>query len=56
MSRESFRIAFIIASLNESGIFACYIVNAYRTTKCREKLWTESGTEFGTEKGMIIII
>ena len=24
--------------------------------KCREKLWTESGTKSGNEKGMVIMI
>ena len=32
------------------------IDNAYLNSKYREKIWTESGTEFGTEKGMVMII
>ena len=56
VSRESVRIAFILASFNALDIFACDIVNAYPNVKCREKLWTESGIEFGTEKGMAMII
>ena len=42
--------------LNNIKIFECDIVNAYLITKHREKVWTESGTEFGTEKGMATII
>ena len=56
VSKESFRIAFILASLNELDIFACDICNSYFNTKRREKLWTEVGTEFGAEKGMVMII
>ena len=54
--RESVRIAFILASLNNLDIFAYDIGNSYLNDKCIEKLWTESGTEFGTEKGMAMII
>ena len=53
---ESFRIAFLLASVNDLDIFACDIGNAYRNTNCREKLWTEAGTEFDTEKGMVTTI
>ena len=56
MSRESVRITFLFASLNDLYIFACDIGNAYLNDKYREKIWTESGTEFGTENGMLMII
>ena len=56
MYRESFRIAFLLASLNDLDIFARDIGNAYLNAKFREKLWTEEGTDFGTEKGMVMII
>ena len=56
MSRESVRIEFLLASLNDLDIFACDVDNAYLNEKYREKLWTESGTKFGTEKGMVMII
>ena len=44
VSRESVRIAFLLASLNDFDICACYIGNAYLNAKYREKIWTESGT------------
>ena len=44
VSRESVRIACLPASLNDLDIFACDIGNSYLNSKCREKLWTESGT------------
>ena len=56
VSREIVRISFLLASLNDLDIFACDIGNAYLNAKCREKLRTESGTEFGTEKKMVMII
>ena len=56
MSRESVSISFIIASLNNLDIFEYDIGNAYLNAKHIEKLWTEAGTEFRTEKGMVMII
>ena len=56
MFRESIRTDFLLESLKYLDIFACIIGNAYLNTKCSEKIWTEAGTEFGTEKGMVIII
>ena len=56
MSRESVRILFLLASLNDLDIFAYDTGNAYLNAKRRDKLWTEAGTEFGTEKGRLMII
>ena len=56
MYRGSVRIVFLLASLNDIDIFTCDIVDAYLNAKCREKFWTEAGTYFGTEKGMVMII
>ena len=55
MSRESVRIKFLLASLNELDIFSGDIGNSYLNTKRREKLFTKEGTEFRTEKGMVMI-
>ena len=46
VSREIVRIAFLRASLNDLDIFTCDIDNAYINSKFREKLCTESGTDF----------
>ena len=56
MSRDSVRIALTIASLNSLEISACDIGNAYLNAPCREKLWTIAGSEFGSEKGSVMII
>ena len=56
MSKESVRAVFLLASLTDLDIFACDIGNASLNSKCRDKIWTGTGTEFGTEKGMVTII
>ena len=54
--RESVMIAFLLAYLNDLDIFTCDIGNEHLNAKHIEKLWTETGTEFGTEKGVVMII
>ena len=54
VSRESVRIAFLLASLDDFNTFACN--NAYFNAKLRKKLWTKAGTEFRNEKRMVMII
>ena len=56
MSRDSVRIALLIASLNELEVLACDIQNAYLTADCREKIYFIAGPEFGSEQGSIMII
>ena len=57
VSRDSVRIAFMIAALNDLDVCACDIGNAYLNANCREKLWTIAGAEFGPEdKGKVMII
>lgn len=56
VSRDSVRIALTIAALNELKILSCDIQNAYLTAKCREKIYTVAGPEFGSESGQIMII
>ena len=45
-----------IAALNKLDILACDIQNAYLTAKCREKIYTIVGPEFGSEEGSTMII
>ena len=56
VTRDSVRIALIIAMLNNLKILSCAIQNAYLTTKCREKIWTRAGPEFGSDEGKVMII
>ncbi len=48
VSRDSVRIAFLIAALNNLDIFACNIGKAYLNAPCKEKIWFEAGRECGT--------
>lgn len=56
VSRDSVRIALTVAALNDLDILACDIQNAYLTAKCRERIYTEAGPEFGHEEGTIFIV
>ena len=56
LSRDSVRIILLIAALNGLQVMACDIQNAYLTAKCREKIWTYAGPEFGSECGQPMII
>lgn len=49
VSRESVRIAFTVAALNDLDIQAGDIQNAYLNSPCEEKIWTVLGPEFGPE-------
>ena len=51
VTRESVRIAFLIAGLNDLDVLACDIGNAYLNAPCQEKVWFEAGAEFGSRKG-----
>ena len=55
VSRDSIIIAFTLAYLNNVAIRAAEIGNAYLNAKCRENIWTVAGTEFGREKGKVML-
>jgi len=54
--RESIRIAFLVAALNDLDIFAADVGNAYLNAPCREKIWTTAGKEFGSDEGSVMLI
>ena len=56
VSRESVRIAFLIAALNNIEITMFDIGNAYLNATTTEKLYTYTGPEFGEDKGKLCII
>ena len=56
VSRDSVRMCFLIASLNDLDICAVDLENAYLNAKCREKVWCEAGAEFGDDNGSVMII
>ncbi len=47
VTRESVRIAFLIAALNDPKILSADIGNAYLQAPCREQIHTTGGPEFG---------
>ena len=56
VSRESVRIIFLIAALNDLDILAADIGNAYLNAETREKVYTTAESEFGSWKGSFIVI
>ena len=57
VSRESVRLAFLIAALNDLEISACDVGNAYLNAPCREKVWYEAGLEWGEDgQGTVMVI
>jgi hypothetical protein len=39
VSRDSIRLMFLVAVLNNLDVFACDIGNAYLNAQCKEKIW-----------------
>ena len=56
VSRESVRIALVLASLNGMIILTADIQNAYLHADCREKIYIIAGKEFGSNCGKPMII
>ena len=57
VSRESVRIAFLIAALNDLDLVMFDVGNAYLNAPTTEKLYTIAGKEFGPdEEGKIMVI
>jgi hypothetical protein len=56
VSRDSVRLAFMIAALNDLEVGACDIGNAYLNAQCREKVWFQAGKECGEHEGKAMII
>ena len=57
VSRETVRIAFLLAALNGLAICAADIGNAYLNADCKEKIYTVAGKEFGPQlEGKVLIV
>lgn len=56
VSRESVRIAFLIAALNDLDVLAADIGNAYLNATTRERVYTTAGKEFGSREGETVLI
>jgi hypothetical protein len=56
VSRDSVRLAFLIAELNGLEVMACDVGNAYLNAPCREKVWFLGGAETGEDRGKVLVI
>jgi hypothetical protein len=56
VSRETVRIALLMAALNDLNVKVGDVLNAYITAPIAEKIWTVLGPEFGIDAGKSAII
>jgi hypothetical protein len=56
VSRDSVRLAFLVAALNGLDIMAYNIGNAYLNAPCLEKIWFVAGPKFGLRLGTVITV
>ena len=56
VSRDSVRIMFMIAALNELDIMSGDIGNAYLNAETSEKVYTIAGSEYGEKAGCVMLI
>ena len=56
VSRETVRIALLIAALHDLEVKAADVQNAYLTAPTTEKVWTKCGPEFGPDAGKRALI
>ena len=56
VARDSVRIMFLIAQLNNLELMMTDIGNAYLNAKTKEKIWTVAGPEFGTMQGRPLVV
>lgn len=56
VSRDSVRLAFLIAGLNDLDILACDVSNAYLNAPCREKVWFVGGRDTGEDFGKVCVV
>jgi len=56
VSRDSVRLFFLIAALNDVDVLACDVQNAYVNAETKEKVWFRGGDDMGTDKGKVVVI
>jgi hypothetical protein len=56
VSRETVRIALLMAALNHLNVKVGDVLNAYITASITKKVWTVIGPEFGIDAGKCAII
>ena len=56
VGRETVRIAFLVAALNDLNIFSGNIQNAYLNAETKEKIFFYAGDEWRSNRGRILVI
>ena len=56
VSRDSVRIIFLLAALNDLDLKSADIKNAFLTAPNKEKVWIRASPEFGASEGCIFIV
>lgn len=56
VTRESVRLGFLVAALNDLGVLSADVAGAYLNAPCAEKVHTILGPEFGDDEGKIAVI
>jgi len=56
VSRETIRIALLMAALNDLEVMLGDVLNAYTTAPITKEVWTVLGAEFGSDAGKSAII
>ena len=56
VTRESVRIALLLAGLNELEVKSADIGNAYLNAPVKEKVWIVAGPEFGSDQGSVMVV
>lgn len=56
VTRESVRLGFLIAALNDLQVLSADVAGAYLNAPCAEKVHTILGPEFGDDEGKIAVI
>ena len=56
VSRDSVRLFFLLAALNDLDVRACDIQNAYLNAMTSEKVWFRGGKEMGPDAGKVVVI
>jgi hypothetical protein len=56
VSRDSVRLAFLVAALNDLDILSADIQNAYLNAPTKERVYTVAGPEFGPNEGRPVLI
>jgi hypothetical protein len=54
--KESVRLLFFLAQLNDLKLVTVDITNAYVHAECREKVYAIAGPEFGEYEGCVVVL